>query len=106
TTLVPNDDNEKADTVLFKFLDNNKQIEHTALKDKIEGGSFSSPVEKDPDSEWSTFKSKEETDKSSDYKGYELHIKTTKARGIKMENYNDYSKKCDNVKTDAYANEW
>lgn len=106
TVLVPNDDNDKAETVLFKFLDKNKGIEHTALKKEIEGGSFSSPVEKDPDSEWSTIKSKPETDKASAFEGYELHIKTTKDRGIKMEKPDEYAKKYDNVKVDSDALDW
>lgn len=106
TLLVPNKDNEKAETVSFKFLDKSKGIEHTALKDKIEGGSFSSPVEKDTDSEWSTINSKEETDKSTEYEGYQLHIKTTKDRGIKMETPDEYKKNYDNVKIDSEANNW
>lgn len=106
TLIVPNEENDKAETVLFNFLDNQKGIEHTALKKEIEGGSFSSPVEKDPDSEWSTIKSQEETDKPGDFEGYELHIKTTKDRGIKMEKPDEYAKKYDNVKIDPDALQW
>ncbi|MGW7988396.1 hypothetical protein ACWEYO_13855 [Staphylococcus shinii] len=106
TVIVPNEENDKAETVLFNFLDNQKGIEHTALKKEIEGGSFSSPVEKDPDSEWSTIKSQEETDKPGDFEGYELHIKTTKDRGIKMEKPDEYAKKYDNVKIDPDALQW
>lgn len=106
TLLVPNKDNDEAEAVLFKFLDKSKEIEHTALKEKVEGGSFSSPVEKDPDSEWSTIISKEGTDKSTEYEGYQLHIKTTKDRGIKMEKPDEYENKYDNVKIDPEANAW
>lgn len=106
TLIVPNEDNNKAETVLFKFLDNSKKKEDSHLKHDIEGGSFSSPVEKDPDSEWSTIKSKKETDKSTEFEGYELHIKTTKDRGIKMENPDEYENKYDNVKIDPEANNW
>lgn len=106
TVLVPNEDNDKAETVLFKFLDNKKNADDKILKKFIEGGSFSSPVEKDTDSEWSTIKSKPETDKASAFEGYELHIKTTKDRGIKMEKPDEYAKKYDNVKVDSEALDW
>lgn len=106
TVLVPNEENDKAETVLFNFLDNKKDDDDKILKKFIEGGSFSSPVEKDPDSEWSTIKSQEETDKPGDFEGYELHIKTTKDRGIKMEKPDEYAKKYDNVKIDPDALQW
>lgn len=106
TLLVPNEDDEKPKTVLFKLLHNEKNGTYSNLKEVIEGGSYSNPVDKNPDLEWSTIKSKVDTDKSSEYEGYELHIKTTKIRGIKMEESEDYSKKYDNVKIDAYANNW
>lgn len=100
TILTPNEDGDKTDFVSFKFLDKNKDIAHTSLKDLIDGDSYTSPVEKNPDSEWSVIKSQESTDDDEQSDGYALHIKTSKVFGLKMEDPEKYTDKYDNVKID------
>ena len=98
TILTPNEDGDKTDHVSFNFLDKNKGIDHTFLKQLIEEDVYSSTVEKNPDSEWSVIKAQTDEDDSSE--GDALHIKTSKNYGIKMENPEKYTEKYDNVEID------
>lgn len=98
TILTPNEDGDKTDYVSFNFLDKNKDIEHTALKDLINEDTYSSIVEKNPESEWSVIKAPTDEDDTSE--GDALHIKTSKNYGIKMENPEKYTEKYDNVEID------
>lgn len=98
TILTPNEDGDKTDYVSFNFLDKNKDIEHTALKDLINEDTYSSIVEKNPESEWSVIKAPTDEDDTSE--GDALHIKTSKNYGIKMEDPEKYTEKYDNAKID------
>lgn len=98
TILTPNEDGDKTDYVSFNFLDKNKDIEHTALKDLINEDTYSSIVEKNPESEWSVIKAPTDEDDTSE--GDALHIKTSKNYGIKMEDPEKYTEKYDNAVID------
>lgn len=98
TILTPNEDGDKTDYVSFNFLDKNKDIEHTALKDLINEDTYSSIVEKNPESEWSVIKAPTDEDDTSE--GDALHIKTSKNYGIKMEDPEKYTEKYDNAEID------
>lgn len=99
TILTPNEDGDKTDYVSFNFLDKNKDIEHTALKDLINEDTYSSIVEKNPESEWSVIKAPTDEDDTSE--GDALHIKTSKNYGIKMEDPEKYTEKYDNAEIDS-----